>query len=124
MAIPGFRVRRNTAEGPTVVGHFWSMKVAQRYARKRFRETGNVMRIERRTEHGWETATELAPQVTSPVEAQVARAKLPKVQEKGTGRKGQMLSYMAAQRQARVAWLDQEHPGRGELVSIDNLELR
>lgn len=124
MAVHNYRVRRNTQEGPTVVGFFRNMKIAHRVARKRMRETGNLFRIERKTQAGWETALELAPEVVTSIEGALVRGHLPKVQEKASGRKGKVLSYIAPRREVRVAWLDVEEPGRGEPVPVDSLALR
>lgn len=124
MSVHNYRVRRNTQKGPTVVGFFRNMEVALRLARKRMRETGNLFRVERRTQKGWETALELAPDVSTPIERLIARGHLPGVQATASGRKGRVLSYVAPTREARVAWLDVETPGRGELVHVDGLELR
>lgn len=124
MATHRFRVRRNTPKGLAVVGFFQNIGVAHRVASKRMRETGNMFRIERKTSLGWETALELAPQIETAIERELSRGRLPKVQERGTGRKGQVLSYMRPSREVRVVWLDVETPGRGATVSVATLELR
>lgn len=125
MAAHRFRVRRNTAKGPEVIGFADSFKKAHAMAAQQMRKTGSVQRIERRPPLGigWETALELVPHTTTDLEAALARGRMPKVQD-ATGRKGQMLSFNRITRQARVAWLDPGAPDRGESVPIDQLSLR
>jgi hypothetical protein len=125
MAVHNVRVRRNTRNGPQVVGFFESISKAHTYAAKRMRETGNLFRIERRPilSSSWETAMELVPETHTAIEAAIARGKLPKVVD-GMGRKGQVLSYIRPARAVRVAWLDVEQPGHGEVVAVDQLSMR
>ncbi len=120
-----FRVRRNTRKGVEVVGFFDSITKATTLAAKRMRETGMVYRVERRIpmESGWETAMELVPETGSPIEAAIARGRLPKVQD-GAGRKGQVLSYIRPTHEVRVAWLDSANSGAGDVVKVDQLSLR
>jgi hypothetical protein len=125
MAVHNVRVRRNTRNGPQVVGFFETLGKAHTYAAKRAHETGNLFRIERRPAHSssWETAMELAPETQTPIEAAIARGKLPRVQD-AKGRKGQVLSYIRPARAVRVAWLDVDSPGSGEVIAVDQLTLR
>lgn len=125
MAVHNFRVRRSTQDGPQVVGFFDTYEQAIRYASRRMRETGSVHRVERRPPYkrSWQVAAELVPKVPSPIEAAIARGKLPQVKD-GAGRKGRVLSYIRPTREVRVAWNDVESPGRGEVVPVDQLTLR
>lgn len=125
MAVHNVRVRRNTRNGPQVVGFFESIGKAHTYAAKRMKETGNLFRIERRPvmSTSWETAMELVPETYTPIEAAIARGTLPKVQD-AKGRKGQVLSYIRPARAVRVAWLDVTMPGHGEVIDVDQLSLR
>jgi|GEM_PF-6657255 len=125
MAVHNFRVRRSTQDGPQVVGFFATFEQALRFAKKRARETGVVHRVERRVpfKKSWEIAGEAVPAVPSPIEAAIARGKLPCVQD-GAGRRGRVLSYIRPTREVRVAWNDVENPGRGEVVPVDQLTLR
>jgi hypothetical protein len=124
MANQQFRVRRHSQKGLQVVGSFDTIGKASTLASKRMRETGNVFRIERRSvNRGWEIAMELVPLTTTAIEAAIARGNLPKVAG-AEGRKGQVLSYVRPTREVRVAWLDVEEPGIGELVSVEQLTVR
>lgn len=125
MAVHSLRVRRHTPDGIQVVGFFQTMNKAFTLANKRMRETGNVFWIERRPPlgRGWEIAKELAPEVQTPIENAISRGKLPKVQD-ANGRKGQVLSYIRPTREVRVAWLDVEKPGKGEVMAVDQLSMR
>jgi len=124
MAVHNFRVRRSTQDGPQVVGFFATFEQAMRYAKRRARETGAVHRVERRPpfKKSWETAAEAVPEVPSPIEAAIARGKLPVVQDRA-GRRGRVLSYIRPAREVRVAWHDVENPGKGEVVPVDHLTL-
>jgi hypothetical protein len=125
MAVHNFRVRRNTQNGPQVVGFFKTFGKAHTFANMRMKETGNLFRIERQPylSTSWETAMELVPETQTAIEAAIARGKMPKVQD-AAGRKGQVRSYSRATREVRVAWLDMEHPGKGEVVSVGQLSVR
>ncbi|HEY8345733.1 MAG TPA: hypothetical protein VIL07_00455 [Symbiobacteriaceae bacterium] len=124
MAVHNFRVRRCTLDGPQVVGFFDTYGRALRYATRRARETGSVHRVEGRPPlgKGWQTVREVVPEVASPIEAAIARGKLPRVQD-ASGRQGRVLSYIRPTREVRVAWDDVANPGRGEVIPVDQLTL-
>lgn len=125
MAVHNFRVRRSTQDGPQVVGFFESYEKAIRYAKRRVQETGVVHRVERRPPmaKGWQIAAELVPEVSSPVEAAIARGKMPRVQDQ-SGRPGRVIAYIRPTREVRVVWNDVADPGKGEVVKADQLALR
>ncbi len=125
MAVHRYRVRRHTKDRLEVCAFFPTIGKAQAYATRRVRETGSVHRIEHHPplKKGWEVACELAPDLPTEIERLIARGKLPKVQN-ADGRKGRVLSYIRPTRQVRVAWLDVEKPGKGEVVPVDELSLR
>lgn len=125
MADHKYRVRQSTPAGIKVIGFYDTFAKASADAARRTKKTGTVHRVEHRPHlrTSWETAQELTPQTRSAVEAEVARGRLPQVQD-SAGRKGRVLGYVRGERQARVAWLDVEKPGRGERIAVDQLSLR
>jgi hypothetical protein len=60
------------------------------------------------------------PRLLSTVEELIAAGQMPRVTD-AAGRLGRILSYHPPTRQARVAWVDQENPGLGELVPVEHL---
>lgn len=115
-----FRVRRATEDGLIRECEVDRLAKAMRVARQVLRESGRAVRVERKVDHGWETAVELFPEVRSAVEAQIARGRLPRVQD-AAGRRGQVVAFVRPTRECWVEWLDS---GSKEKVPAAELTLR
>lgn len=115
-----FRVRRATFAGPVQECTVDRLAKAVRVARQALRETGRAVWIERKVDHGWETAMELFPAVANPVERELARGARPRVQD-AAGRPGRVLSFLT---HTRECWVEWGGSGQREKVPVDALRLR
>lgn len=115
-----FRVRQATVNGPRRECEVDRLGKAMRVARQVARESGRAVRIERKVSHGWETATEIVPDVRTAVELEIARGRMPRVQD-AQGRRGWVQSFASHSREAWVEWQD---AGTRQKVAVDALTLR